>query len=165
MEKKKNKYEGFSLSMALVDAIPVIAFGASMIIIGMLFSSSLFIVGAVLCFFAGAAKVLWKILVATSGKDVKFLFMQMRYIMPCGFLIMILSLILNIKRVSLYSIFVAMFSIPSGIFFALWIIGMITMGVLAKKLDSSVAKNNWIEQCVNGVAQISLLIALLLLLK
>lgn len=39
---------------------------------------------------------------------------------------------------------------------------MVCMGVLGKKLDSSVAKNNWIEQCVNAAAQLCMFIGLLL---
>ena len=42
--------EDFTLSLALVDALPVLFFGASMILIGIMFASSLFILGAVLCF-------------------------------------------------------------------------------------------------------------------
>ena len=58
--------ENFTLSLALVDALPVLFFGGSMILIGLLFGSPLFLIGAALCFWAGAAKVLWKIIVLTK---------------------------------------------------------------------------------------------------
>ena len=51
--------ENFTLSLALVDALPVLFFGGSMILIGLLFGNPLFLIGATLCFWAGAAKVLW----------------------------------------------------------------------------------------------------------
>ncbi|MDO4809343.1 MAG: hypothetical protein Q4A04_05205 [Eubacteriales bacterium] len=44
--------ENFTLSLALVDALPVLFFGGSMILIGLLFGSPLFLIGAALCFWA-----------------------------------------------------------------------------------------------------------------
>ena len=49
--------ENFTLSLAIVDALPVLFFGGSMILIGLLFGSPLFLIGAALCFWAGAAKL------------------------------------------------------------------------------------------------------------
>ncbi len=49
--------ENFTLSLALVDALPVLIFGGSMILTGLLFGSPLFLIGAALCFWAGAAKL------------------------------------------------------------------------------------------------------------
>lgn len=161
---ENKKYEGFTLSLALVDAIPVLFFGGSSILIGMLFKSPLFIVGACLCFLAGFLKVMWKVVLATSGKDIPFLNKQLRVIMPLGFLIIILSVIIGAKRISFPAIWAGVTSLPSLIFFILGVCGMITMGVLAKKLDSTKVKSNWIEQCVNGVAQICIFLGLLFLL-
>ena len=62
--------ENFTLSLALVDALPVLFFGGSMILIGLLFKSVLFMIGALLCFWAGAAKVVWKVIVVTKKKNV-----------------------------------------------------------------------------------------------
>lgn len=67
--------ENFTIGLALVDAIPVLFFGAATILIGLIFKSWLFITGAVLCFTGGAGKVLWKILVATIKKNIWFLFL------------------------------------------------------------------------------------------
>jgi len=162
MEKKE--YEGFTLSLALVDALPVLFFGASCIMIGLIFKSPLFIIGACLSFIGGASKVSWKIILALKSKDIKILNKQFRYLMLGGFALIILSVILNIKRISLAAVGAALVGLPQAVFFALWFVGMVTMGVLAKKLDSSVAKNNWIEQCVNGVAQLCFLVGLIFLL-
>ena len=49
--------ENFTLSLALVDALPVLFFGGSMILIGLLFGNPLFLIGATLCFWAGAANL------------------------------------------------------------------------------------------------------------
>lgn len=163
MSDSKN-YEGFTLSLALVDAIPVLFFGGSSILIGLLFKSPLFITGAVLCFLAGLFKVLWKVILAVSKKDIVLFNKQFRYVMCAGFILIIVSLIIDRAKISLPGIWSGITSMPSIIFFLLGACGMATMGVLGKKLDSSVAKNNWIEQCVNGAAQICIFLGLLFLL-
>ena len=159
-----NKYEGFTLSLALVDAIPVLAFGGSCILLGMIFNSPLFIAGACCTFLGGAMKVLWKIILATAKKDIVFLNKQFRYMMIGGFVIIIISLIVNRSNVKASGIGASLFSMPSLLFVIIWVCGMVAMSVLAKKLDPKVAKNNWIEQCVNGAAQLSLFTALLLII-
>ena len=68
--------ENFTLSLAFVDSLPVLFFGGSMIVIGLLFGSPLFLIGAALCFWAGAAKVLWKIIVVTKKKNIWWMFLQ-----------------------------------------------------------------------------------------
>lgn len=161
---QKNKYEGFTLSLALVDALPVLLFGGSSILIGLIFKSPLFIVGACLVFLGGFLKVMWKIVLAVKKKDIPFLNRQMKYTMLTGFALIIVSLIVNFSRISLPAMGAALTSLPSCVFFLLFAAGMVTMGVLAKKLDSSVAKNNWVEQCVNAAAQLSLFLGLLSLL-
>ncbi len=158
-----NKYEGFTLTLALVDALPVLFFGGSSILIGLIFKSPLFIIGACLTFLAGFFKVLWKVILGVSGKDVPILNKQMRIVMPVGFLLMLISLIVDRKKISFPGMWAAITGFPQIIFFILWVLGMVGMGVLAKKLDSSVAKNNWIEQCVNGTGQLCLFIGLLII--
>ena len=68
--------ENFTLSLALVDALPVLLFGGSTVLIGLLFQSALFLLGAAACFWAGAAKVLWKIIVVTKKKNVWWLWRE-----------------------------------------------------------------------------------------
>ena len=160
--ENNNKYEGFTLSLALVDALPVLLFGGSSILLGIIFKSPLFIVGASLVFLGGFLKVMWKVFLALKGKDISFLNKQMKYTMLTGFLLILISVAVNIKRISLPAMGAAVTGFPQCIFFLLFVAGMVTMGVLAKKLDSSKAKNNWIEQCVNGAAQLCLFIGLLI---
>ena len=163
-QTKNVSYEGFTLTLALVDALPVLFFGGSSIILGLLFQSPLFLVGACLIFLGGFGKVLWKLILAAKKQDVVLLNRQMKYTMSVGFLCVILSVILGRKRLNGAAILAGLTSLPSLIFFILGLCGMVTMGVLAKKLDSSVAKNNWIEQCVNGCAQLCIFLGLLFLL-
>ena len=157
--------EDFTLGLAIVDALPVLLFGGSMIMIGLLFGSVLFLLGAALCFWAGAAKVLWKIIVVTKKKNIWWLFLQMRIVMPIGFALMLLAAILNLKAIHLTAVLAAIVSMPSVIFFAIGVLGMVLMGIFAAKLDSADVRSNWIEQLTNTAAQASFFIGILLLQK
>ena len=154
--------ENFTLSLALVDALPVLFFGGSMILTGLLFGSPLFLLGAALCFWAGAAKVLWKIVIVTKKKNIWWMFLQMRIVMPLVFLLMILAVILNRNAINLPAVFAAVSSLPSVIFFAIGVTGMVLMGVFAAKLDPADVRSNWIEQLTNAIAQASIFTGLLL---
>ena len=156
--------ENFTLSLAFVDALPVLFFGGSTILIGLLFGSPLFLTGAVLCFWAGAAKVLWKIIVVKKKKNIWWLFLQMRIVMPLGFALMIFAVIMNRSAVNLPAVFAAIVSLPSVIFFAIGVAGMVLMGVFAAKLDSADVRSNWIEQITNALAQAAVFTGILFLL-
>lgn len=80
--------EGFTMGLVLVDALPVIFFAGSMFLIGQRFSSALFMLGALFCLVGGAGKVLWKTIVVLKKKNIWPLFVQMRILMPLGFLLM-----------------------------------------------------------------------------
>ena len=155
--------ENFTLSLALVDALPVLFFGGSMILIGLLFGSPLFLIGAALCFWAGVAKVLWKIIVVAKKKNIWWMFLQMRIVMPAGFVLMILAVILNRNAINLSTVFAAVISLPSVLFFVVGVIGMVLMGVFAAKLDSADVRSNWIEQLTNTVSQTAIFVGILLL--
>lgn len=154
--------EGFTLKLAIVDAIPVLLFAVDMIVISHLFSSKLFLLGSLLMFYAGTCKVIWKIIVATKKKNVWFLFIQMRYVMPVGFILMIVGTLLNLNSFSI--LFNSIIQMPVIIFFVLGIIGMVLMLIFMFFLDGEKSKNNWIEQITNLAAQLSFFIGLLLIL-
>ena len=169
-EKKKQKFtkdivpENFTLSLVLVDALPVIFFGASAVVISFIFGSKLFLVGALLCLLGGIGKVLWKMIVVLKKKNVWAMFVQMRILMPLGFLLIIVSLIFNSSSVSFTGMWNAFISMPSFIFFFIGIIGICLMIYFSKNLDSGDVKANWIEQLTNGISQAAIFVGLLLLL-
>lgn len=154
--------EGFSLQMALVDAIPVILFGLSAVRVGSLFGSRIFIAGALICLFSGAAKVLWKLIAAAAGKNVWPLFVQMRILMPAGFAIMLAALIIDRARLSAAAVVSALTGFPACVFFAAGALGMIAMLIFAFRMDSANPRVNWLEQGVNSAAQLCFFIGLLL---
>lgn len=156
--------ENFTLSLAVIDALPVLFFGGSIILIGLMFRKALFLIGAILCFWAGAAKVIWKIIVAVKKKNIWWMFMQMRIVMPVGFLLMLVSVLLNLKAIRMSVILAAVTSMPSVVFFAIGIAGMVLMGIFAAKLDSSDVRSNWTEQITNTVAQASIFFGILFIM-
>ena len=95
----KKNYEDFPLSLALFDALPVIFFSVAMILIAMRFRNVFFIKGAVLCAVSGSGKVVWKIMITGTKKDISLLNKQLRILMPVGFLLMLIGIIMGIDRI------------------------------------------------------------------
>ncbi|MCR5772103.1 MAG: hypothetical protein K6G87_12860 [Butyrivibrio sp.] len=159
----ENEYKDFTLSLALVDAIPVILFGISCIIIGASFNDHLFTVGAVLTISGGICKVLWKLFLATIHKNVYFLNRPLFIVlMPVGFIIMILSILINGILVDWKVLLYAFISFPAIIFFIMGILGLCAMTVFFKKHDKKDVKNNWIEQLTNCFSQTMILIGVII---
>lgn len=90
--------EGFSAPMAFVDLLPVVFFGLSAVKAGNLFHSGLFVAGAVVCLLSGVVKVGWKLIAAVSQRNIWPMFVQMRVLMPVGFLTMFAALIVRPRR-------------------------------------------------------------------
>ena len=153
-KQRKNKMtkdtipEGFSVPLAVFDLIPVIFFGLSAIRVGSLFHSTLFVIGAVICLVSGLVKVLWKLIAAVAKKNIWLMFVQMRIFMPIGFIVLITTLIVDRANLNGSAILAGLLSFPSCIFFAIGVIGMILMTVLAFKADSSNPKVNLTEQFI-----------------
>lgn len=147
------KYQNFTLSLALFDALPVIFFCIGMLLIAARFQNILFLIGVILCTCAGCGKVLWKILVASNGKDIHILNRQLRILMPVGFLLVIGGMIVGRNHINFSMLFNQISAFPTSLFFGITIIGMICMSIFAVKLDGTKARSNWIEQITNAVAQ------------
>lgn len=152
--------EGFTLSLALMDAAPVVLFCLSAIALGSRLDSPAFVAGAVVAFAGGACKVLWKLLLATAHRDVPALSRQMRYVMPTGFLLMAIGLVLRVDL--LPEVLGGLLRLPSAVFLVGWVACMVAMGYFAGHRDQRDARSNWIEQGVNTVGQACLLAAILL---
>ncbi|MBP5458872.1 MAG: hypothetical protein J6Y62_01670, partial [Clostridia bacterium] len=88
--------EGFTLSLALLDAVPVLLFAVAIVLLGIKASMSpLIILGGLLCFIGGAIKVLWKVIVAVKQKNVWWMFVQMRPMMLLGFLLLLVGCVVS----------------------------------------------------------------------
>ena len=155
--------EGFTVSLALVDAIPVLLFGASMIILGSRLCSPLFTIGAILSTLAGCCKVAWKLILGIKKKDVRWLNKGFLPLMSAGWLLILLSLIFIRSSSADTSWAKGLIAMPSVLFLALWVILMLFMVWYRKKrFVNDDAKKNWTAQIINLIGQAALLLAIVL---
>lgn len=154
--------EGFTLSLALVDAIPVLFFGTSMILVAAKFDSPLFIVGAVISTLAGCCKVLWKLILGIWKKDVRWLNKPFVPMQATGFMLMLVSFVIGFGTINWSGLLASVTGFPTIIFFTLWIVMMGTMGWYRKNKFDNSARANWTAQIINCVGQGALLLGILL---
>ena len=154
--------EGFTIGLALVDAIPVLSFGISMVIIASRFPSPLFMIGAILSVLGGCCKVVWKLVLGIWKKDLRWINKPFVPMMAGGFLLLIISLIVGFGKIDWAGVGMAVLSFPSVLFFAAWIGLMGFMGWYRKhKFSNEDAKSNWTAQVVNALGQTCLLLGIL----
>ena len=154
--------EGFTVGLALVDAIPVLSFGISMVIIAARFRSPLFMVGAALSVLAGCCKVVWKMILGISQKDVRWLNKCFVPMQATGFLLMLVSLVIGFGKINWANVGAAILSLPSIALFIAWIALLGFMGWYRKnRFSNDDARSNWTAQIVNAVAQTCLLLGIL----
>lgn len=163
MKNSNSIPEGFTLSLALVDALPVLFFACSMMLVASRFASVLFCLGSAVIVLASCGKVLWKLLLGLRKQNVPWL---NRYFIPCqisGFVLILLALVLNFRTIHWGSVFAQLTRFPSVIFFLLWLCGMAFMSWYRKNRFDNSPKANWTAQLINTAAQGALLIGILLL--
>ena len=154
--------EGFTIGLALVDAIPVLSFGISMVIIAGRFQSPLFMIGAALSVLAGCCKVAWKLMLGIAKKDLRWLNKPFVPMQAAGFLLMLISFVIGFGRIDWAAVGAAVIGLPSILFFAVWIGLMGFMGWFRKhKFSNEDAKSNWTAQIINAVGQTCLLLGIL----
>ena len=145
--------EGFTLSMAVLDCLPVLFFSISAFRLAMGFQSVLFRIGIFFIILAGALKVSWKMVIALAKKNIPILSRQMRIVMPFGFILSLLALFLSRAEWSFHSILDHFTRLPSLFFFIVGIAGIFVMVRFAATKDRLDARSNWNEQAVNGITQ------------
>lgn len=154
--------EGFTVGLALVDAIPVLSFGIAMVIISGKFGSPLFMVGAALSVLAGCCKVAWKLILGIWKKDLRWLNKPFVPMQAAGFLLMVISFIVGFGKINWAAVGSGILSFPSVLFFVAWIGLMGFMGWFRKhKFQIEDAKANWTAQIINAVGQTCLLLGIL----
>ena len=154
--------EGFTIGLALVDAIPVLSFGISMVIIASRFPSPLFMIGAILSVLGGCCKVVWKLVLGIWKKDLRWINKPFVPMMAGGFLLLIVSVIAGFGKIHWAGVGAAILSFPSILFFVAWIGLMGFMGWYRKhKFSNEDAKSNWTAQIVNALGQTCLLLGIL----
>lgn len=154
--------EGFTLSMALLDCLPVLFFSVSAFCLAAGFPAVLFRAGIFCIILAGILKVSWKMVIALAGKNLPILSRQMRFLMPSGFLLCLLALVLHRKDLSISAIVHHFLRLPGILFFLIGFAGMGLMVWFACTKDRLDARSNWKEQAVNGIAQLCIMLGILL---
>lgn len=154
--------EGFTLPMAVMDALPVVFFAIGAGHIAANFDSRLFAAGVFLVVIAGVLKVAWKFVLALAHKDIALLNHQMCALMPIGFAMMIVGLVADRALWSPAWVLHAVTAVPSLYFLVVGIVGIIFMVSFAIHADSRDARTNWREQTVNAVAQFCIMMAIVL---
>lgn len=152
--------EGFTLSLALVDAVPVLLFGAAAVVFGSRVESPVFVAGAVLALLGGAGKVCWKLVIALAKQNLAWLGKQMRITMPVGFALMLVGCALRWSAVATFA--PTLLRLPSAALLVAWVACMVAMGWFAGHLEQTDVRSNWVEQLTNACGQACLLAALLL---
>ena len=154
--------EGFTVGLALVDAIPVLSFGISMVIIAGRFDSPLFLIGAILSVLGGCCKVAWKLVLGIWKKDLRWLNKPFLPMQITGFGFILGSLLTSLGRINWAGVLAAVTGIPSILFFLAWIALMSIMGWFRKnKFQNDDAKSNWTAQIINAIGQTCLLLGIL----
>lgn len=154
--------EGFTVALALVDAIPVLSFGISMVIIAGRFDSPLFMIGAFLSVLAGCCKVAWKLVLGIWKKDLRWLNKPFLPMQITGFGFILGSLLTGLGKINWGGVLAAVTSLPSLAFFLAWIGLMFFMGWYRKnRFKNDDAHSNWTAQIVNAVGQTCLLLGIL----
>ncbi len=155
--------EGFTVSLALVDAVPVLLFGGSMILVASKFGHPLFIAGAVLSTLAGCCKVAWKLILGLWHRDIRWLNKPFVPMQATGFLLMLVSFMLGFGKIQWPAVLHGVTGFPSVLFFGGWLGLMGFMGWYRKnKFTNEDSKANWTAQLVNCAGQACLLLGILL---
>lgn len=167
MEQKQGKVlpdrevpEGFTVTLALEDAVPVVLFCLATISMGRAIQSPLFVLGVCISFAAGALKVAWKLAMALGHRNIPLLSRQMRYVMPLGFLLMAIGLI--VQRDAAGALILCMLELPSLPFTLAWAALICLMVHSARTSDQLDSASNWKEQGTNSAAQLAFLVSVLL---
>ncbi len=155
--------EGFTLGLALLDVVPVAAFGVDMLLLSKPLQSKLFLAGAIISLLAGSCMVVYKLLLAIAKKDVPGLKKCMPIGMSAGWLIMIIAVIINRSKVSFFGIWKAVSSMPACIFFILGLVFFAAFFIYFKtRFSADSAKDNWIEEILNAATQLCFLAGVIL---
>ena len=153
--------EGFTLLLVIVDIFPVLFFLLAILLFSKkVYFNCMIVLGGFISFLSGIIKIIWKLIVVTKKKNIWWMFVQMRIIMPIGFFILTLGLIFGWKY---FSNIIINASFYSRLFFTLFIISISLLTLFAIKLNSSDLMVNWLEQIINSISQSLLCLAIIYL--
>lgn len=153
----------FTFTLALLDFVPVFMFSVSILLIALRFNSWMFLTGAVLSFAAGLSKASWKMIKTVKGKDIRILTDYFMPAMMSGFVLMLLSVILNRRSISLSAITERMMQFPISILIIMALASMIFMLYYRKKhFKRDDYHSNLIGEIANTIFQLMILLTVIM---
>lgn len=163
----KEEYKQYTLGLALFDMVPVLLFLASGLILWSMYGKPLFLAGVIASFVGGTCKALWKLIVVTGKRDKRWLTTAFHILLPGGFMLMLLSVVIDVSRDSLAGaplgegstlsgILRGLSVMPAPLLFLAGAFGMCLMGHLGSRMDESRGAN-WLEEIVNAFSQLAFL--------
>ena len=158
----KNQYNDYTFGLAIFDAVLVLIFLLSGLVLYALSGSLLVLTGAMIAFAGGMSKVVWKILIVKCSADSPGLTKAFHIMLPLGLGLMTIAAVIAVARGKGGEIMHAVTLMPASLFFALGLAGACLMGWLGKRLDDS-ARSNWIEELINTAWQTAILIGVVIL--
>lgn len=169
--KLSKEYEQYTIGLALLDAVPVLLFLLSGIILYTMFEDRMFLAGVICCFIGGLSKVYWKFVIVLKKRNSAGLTAIFHVLMPVGFVLMALPVILTaVKQITggtpvgqsiLANLWRGLTMQPAMWCFIGGFALMCLMGYLGAVMDES-ARANWIEELVNTLAQGAILAGVIL---
>ncbi len=146
--------------LALLDSIPVLSYGITMLLIALRFPSPLFMVGAAVSVLAGVFKLASKIAGATHNlRWLKRPFVPMQI---TGFVLILFSLILEFKKLDWYGALSSWIELPGIIFIFLGLIMCrIRLWRIKHNKEDNTAKSRWIDAVCDAVCWTSLMLSVL----
>ncbi len=167
----RTEYDDYTVWLALFDAVPVILFMLSGLVIYSMFGSRLFMAGVLMSFAGGMCKVIWKLIAAVKKRNYALLTFLFHLLLPAGFILMMLSVVIPAAKqgasgVELRDSIAAQLWRSLTMQPAVWCFlagfaGLCLMGYLSVRMDDS-ARASWIEQSINTLAQLAILAGVIL---
>lgn len=142
----------YSLSLAILDFLPVMLFGASWIRILQRGGGVLAAIGMALIFFGGLSKAVWKMKAVRTGEEDRMLQKLFHVFLPAGGTLALIAAIRWCRSAPWRMIASrSIWTLLAG-----FLLGMILMVIWGRTLDDS-RRSTWIKELTNLIAQGSLL--------
>lgn len=171
--KLNPEYEQYTLGLALFDIVPVLLFLMSGVILWTMYDKPLFMAGIITSFIGGMCKVVWKLIIVLSKSDRRALNRAFNIMLPGGFILMLLSVLIDISRdaiagaplgegSTLSALWHGFTIMPAPFLFIAGFAGLCLMAYLGVNMDES-RRANWIEEIVNALSQAAILAAVIII--
>jgi len=152
-----NTLPSFSLSLVIVDYLPVLFFFLATYIIAKKIRNihklggNIFSVGSLIFFIGGFLQATWKLIIVLFKKNISILHSQFKYSMLTGILLMITGVIISRSQIQWNVVKYRLFSMPCILFLIIIVVSISISIVFMFILDSNNITGHWIKECVQVI--------------